>query len=40
MLPEDLLLETEPIKTWCEGELVMKFRLNPITSEKTPIMEE
>jgi hypothetical protein len=40
MLPEDLLLETEPIKTWREGELVIKFRLNPIREDITPLMQE
>jgi hypothetical protein len=40
MLPEDLTLETEPLKTWREGELVIKFRLNPNREELTPLMRE
>lgn len=40
MLPQDLVLETEPTKTWREGELVIRFRLNPIREELTPLMQE
>jgi hypothetical protein len=40
MLPENLILENEPTKTWREAELVIKFRLNPIKMEVTPLLEE
>jgi hypothetical protein len=40
MLPENLILENEPTKTWREAELVIKFRLNPIKTEFTPLLEE
>ncbi len=34
------ILDDETPKSWCEGELVMRFELNPIRGETTPLMQE
>lgn len=40
MFPEGFILENEPTKVWREAELVIKFQLNPIKEEITPLLQE